>query len=80
MVPFEPAQPVDLAGRTVLLSQGRMDPLIPAAGAERLATILRESGATVELAWQQSSHALVPGDVSVARQWLSSRARTLASS
>jgi phospholipase/carboxylesterase len=74
MVPFEPTAPVALGGRAVLLSQGRMDPLIPAAGAERLAAILKENGADVELAWQPAGHALTPGDVSAARRWLVSRA------
>jgi predicted esterase len=73
MVPFEPEAPPALAGRAVLLSQGRMDPLIPAAGAERLAALLREGGAEVELAWQAASHGLVPGDVSVAQRWLAPR-------
>jgi predicted esterase len=73
MVPFEPEQRVDLTGHAVLLSQGRMDPLIPAAGADRLATLLEAAGADVELAWQQAGHALVAGDVSTARRWISER-------
>jgi phospholipase/carboxylesterase len=76
MVPFEPEHPVDLSGRAVLLSQGQMDPLIPVSGAERLAAILTESGADVELAWQSGGHALTPGDVSAARHWFASRAQT----
>lgn len=73
MVPFESESAVDLGGRSVLLSQGRMDPLIPAAATERLATILRDSGADVELAWQPAGHALMAGDVSAARRWLAER-------
>jgi phospholipase/carboxylesterase len=73
MVPFEPAGPVDLSGRAVLLSQGRMDPLIPPAGAERLASLLREAGAHVELAWQPGGHGLTQGDVTVASRWLAAR-------
>jgi phospholipase/carboxylesterase len=73
MVPFEPTMPTDLSGRAVLLSQGRQDPLIPAAGAERLAAILRTSGAEVELAWQAAGHGLTTGDVTVASRWLAGR-------
>ena len=73
MVPFEPAAPVDLAGRLVLLSQGRTDPLIPAAGAERLATILRDAGAGVQLVWQPGGHGLTQGDVSAASDWFAER-------
>ncbi|MDB4885027.1 MAG: phospholipase/Carboxylesterase [Gemmatimonadetes bacterium] len=71
MVPFEPAVVPSLVGRGVLLSQGRMDPLIPTAGAERLAALLSEGGAEVELAWQAASHGLVQGDVDAATRWLS---------
>lgn len=70
MVPFEPESPAQLRGKHVLLSQGRRDPLIPTAGAERLADLLREGGARVELAWQPGGHALSQGDVSAARRWL----------
>ena len=74
MVPFEPGRKVDLSGRSVLLSQGRQDPLIPVAGAERLAAILEESGAEVELVWQPGGHGLTQGDVTVAARWLAIRA------
>jgi phospholipase/carboxylesterase len=73
MVPFEPSTLVDLSGRAVLLSQGRQDPLISAAGAERLTTILRMAGAEVELAWQPGGHGLTQGDVRVASRWLGER-------
>ena len=73
MVPFEPERAPDLAGRAVLLSEGRMDPLIPAASAQRLAQILEAAGADVELAWQPGGHALTQGDVTVARRWLGQR-------
>ena len=73
MVPFEPSIPVNLSGRPVLLSQGRQDPLIPVAGAERLAAILRESGADVDLEWQPGGHGLTPGDVTAVQRWLAER-------
>jgi predicted esterase len=73
MVPFEPDRTPDLSGRGVLLSEGRMDPLIPPAAAERLAEILKGAGADVELAWQPGGHGLTQGDVTVARRWLGQR-------
>jgi phospholipase/carboxylesterase len=74
MVPFEPELAPDLSGRAVLLSQGRNDPLIPAASAERLAEIFEGAGADVELAWQPGGHSLTQGDVTLARRWLGQRA------
>lgn len=73
MVPFEPDATPALDGRAVLLIQGRADPLVPAAGAERLAAILRSAGADVELAWQPGGHGLAQGDVSVAQRWFAER-------
>lgn len=77
MVPFEPTDRVDLRGKGVLLSAGTADPLIPASGTERLAALLRERGAEVELAWQQAGHGLVEGDVAGAKRWLEEWCRDL---
>ena len=74
MVPFEPSPVPDLGGKSVLMSQGRTDPLIPAAMAERLASLLREGGARVEVAWQPGGHQIGRGDVMVAQEWLVKKA------
>lgn len=74
MVPFEPVSLPDLLGRPVLLSQGRTDPLITTASAERLAELLSLARAEVELAWQPGGHGLTQGDVTVAQRWMERRA------
>lgn len=73
MVPFEPQPLPALAGRSVLLSQGDADPLIPRSGSERLAALLAEAGAAVEVEWQAASHGLVQGDVTAASRWFATR-------
>jgi predicted esterase len=70
MVPFVPDPLPALAGTPVLLSNGRLDPLVPADQTERLAALLRAAGADVTLAWQAAGHELTPGDIEEARQWL----------
>jgi phospholipase/carboxylesterase len=65
MVPFEPVGPVQVAGKRVLISAGKFDPMISRPGSERLAAILREGGADVELAWQPASHGLTQADVTL---------------
>ncbi|MDB4908973.1 MAG: phospholipase/Carboxylesterase [Gemmatimonadetes bacterium] len=70
MVPFEPPQPAQLAGSRVFLGQGRTDPMMPPASAERLAGIFREGGASVTLAWQPAGHVLTRADVELAKEWL----------
>lgn len=75
MAPFEPESPPDLSGTGVFIAAGRRDPLIPPGHPERLAGILREAGAEVELRWYEAGHALGPGEVEDARSWLSGALR-----
>lgn len=70
MVPFEPVASPELAGRPVLLSEGDVDPIIPPPMGERLASILRDAGADVELVWQRAGHQLTNADVESAQRWL----------
>ena len=76
MVPFEPATIPALAGKKVLISAGRFDVMIPPAGSERLAAILREGGADVELVWQPTSHGLTQGDVKTGHQFFAALTRS----
>ena len=72
MVPFESAAAPSLAGKRVLLSAGKFDQMIPPAGTERLAAILRGAGAEVELAWHPASHGLTQADVDAGAAFLPS--------
>ena len=69
MVPFEPTGPGNLSGKRVLISAGQFDTMIPAPGSERLAAILRERGADVDLAWQPASHGLTQGDITLGQRY-----------
>ena len=75
MVPIRPAELPVLRGRRVLISEGRADPIVAAAEAESLASMLRGAGAEVTLAWQDAGHGLVGADVDAARAWLGAAAR-----
>jgi phospholipase/carboxylesterase/glyoxalase family protein len=70
MVPFVPDAPVKLTGTKVYIGAGRADPLVPTALTERLAELLRSSGADVTLDWQPTGHTLTSADVAAARTWL----------
>lgn len=74
MLPFEPdgATPL-LQGVGALLLSGRTDVIVPPAQVERLATLLRDAGADVELDWLPGGHQLGQADVSRTRQWLAER-------
>jgi phospholipase/carboxylesterase len=71
MVPFEPEETPDLSGMPVFLSAGRMDRMILPENAERLAEILKEAGADVDLRWRDTGHALTYEEVAEAKEWLS---------
>jgi phospholipase/carboxylesterase len=70
MTPFEPAHVRSLHGVDVFLAAGRTDPIIPAANTERLATLLAERGATVDLQWIDGGHGLTQADVTLAKAWI----------
>jgi phospholipase/carboxylesterase len=70
MVPFESTGANGLAGTRVRLGEGRFDPIVPVANAERLAQLLRSHGAEVTLDWREAGHQLQPGEVEEARAWL----------
>jgi phospholipase/carboxylesterase len=71
MVPFEPDVTPDLSGIPVFIAAGRMDRMIPPDNTQRLADILLEAGADVDLRWRDTGHPLTYEDVSEAKAWLS---------
>ena len=70
MVPFEPEATPDLSGMPVLMSSGRRDQMIQPSNSERLAEILREAGADVDLRWRNTGHGLTYEEVTEAKEWL----------
>src|SRR5215204_3429992 len=72
MVPFEPDVTPHLSGMPILMAAGRLDRMIPLDNTQRLADILLEAGADVDLRWRNVGHPLTYDDVSEAKQWLAS--------
>ena len=70
MVPIVPDPLPSLAGKRILMTNGRTDPLIPAAQAEVLADLFRRCRADVTLEWQPGGHNLTKRDVELAAQFL----------
>lgn len=71
MVPFELDLTPDLSGMPVFLAAGRMDRMIPPDNTQRLADILDEAGADVDLRWRDTGHPLTYEEVGEAKEWLS---------
>ncbi|QIN82564.1 alpha/beta hydrolase [Rubrobacter tropicus] len=70
MVPFEPEEMPDLSGVPVFLAAGRRDTMIPPDNTERLAGILRQAGANLDLRWKNTGHPLTYEELEEARGWL----------
>src|SRR5918999_2278831 len=71
MVPFEPEDVPDLSEMPVFLAAGRMDRMIPPENTERLAEILQQAGADLDLRWRNTGHPLTYEEVAEAKVWLS---------
>lgn len=71
MVPFVPERLPDLSGTNVLITAGTNDPIVDPEGTRELARLLRESGAHVELFWNDRGHSLTREELDAARTFLS---------
>lgn len=76
MAPFEPDAPPRIEGTPVLIRNGRRDSMMPPPQAERLAELLRQGGARVDLEWADAGHELTESDVARARDWISRLGRS----
>jgi predicted esterase len=70
MVPSAGAPARNGAGTRVYIGAGQRDPIIAPPNVERLAALLRQSGADVTLEWRMAGHGLTAEDVDHAKAWL----------
>jgi phospholipase/carboxylesterase len=67
-----PGELPDLKGAPVLIAAGQVDTMTPEGDAEKLARLLAQAGAQVDVAMQKAGHDLTPQDFAVAKRWLDS--------
>jgi phospholipase/carboxylesterase len=70
LIPFAPPPQPGLAGRRVLITAGRRDPIAPASQTEALADYFRRQGAAVETHWHEGGHAPLPEEIAAAKVML----------
>lgn len=63
LIPFAPKPQPALAGRHVLITAGRNDPICPAPLTERLEAYLSSQGAAIEAAWHDGGHEIRPEEL-----------------
>jgi len=70
MIPLHPEKKPDLSGKSVFISAGRYDPIIPHSKTTDLVRLLENAGASVTMNWEDSTHALTQSEVEKAKVWL----------
>ncbi|MCX7303845.1 MAG: alpha/beta hydrolase [Hyphomicrobiales bacterium] len=74
LIPFEPAVKGSLAGKHVLVTAGRRDPICPPDLTSRLVAHLRKDGADAALDWHEGGHEIRENEIGASRGFLAARA------
>lgn len=70
LIPFEPEVKGSLAGKRILITAGRRDPICPPELTARLDSYLRADGADVTLEWHEGGHEMRQNEIVAARDFL----------
>lgn len=70
LIPFQPKVAGSLAGRAILVTAGRHDPICPPTLTSRLEAYLRALGADVEMVWHPGAHEVRDEEIEAARVFL----------
>lgn len=70
LIPFDPEPRAGLAGRKVLITAGRRDPICPMPQTERFAHWLLAQGVEVSTVWHKGGHEVRPTEINAARAFL----------
>ena len=70
LIPFEPDIEGSLAGKRILITAGRRDPICPPNLTSRLEAHLRAAGADVTVEWHEGGHEVRPNEIEAARRFL----------
>ncbi|RJT40911.1 alpha/beta hydrolase [Mesorhizobium waimense] len=68
LIPFEPEVKGSLAGRRILVTAGKRDPICPPNLTSRLEAYLRADGADVTVEWHDGGHEVRPNEIEAARR------------
>ncbi|MGX8011622.1 alpha/beta hydrolase [Mesorhizobium sp. ORM8.1] len=68
LIPFEPEVQGSLAGRHILITAGKRDPICPPNLTSRLEAYLRADGADVTVEWHDGGHEVRPNEIEAARR------------
>ena len=69
LIPFTPKDNAALAGKRVLITAGRMDPICPAPLTEKLAGYFRAQNADVSVHWHPGGHDIRESELHAIEEW-----------
>jgi phospholipase/carboxylesterase len=72
LIPFAPDVKGSLAGRHVLVTAGRRDPICPPELTSRLDAHLRQADANVSLEWHDGGHEVRPNEIEAVKSLFAS--------
>jgi len=70
LIPFMPEPQPGLAGKPILITAGRRDPIGPAALTQALADYLKGQGAQVTLFWHDGGHEVAQAELAAVQEFL----------
>ncbi|MEO1678923.1 MAG: alpha/beta hydrolase [Pseudomonadota bacterium] len=70
LIPWKPAPQPGLAGKRVLVTGGKRDPITPAIQTEALSDYLAAQGAEVMLAWHEGGHEITQNELAAVQSFL----------
>ena len=70
MVPFVPDVVPDLSEKSIILLEGKADPIVSKLEAEKLLQLFNKTHSNVTIQWQDSGHNLTQQDIDSAKKWL----------
>lgn len=73
MIPFDPAPQPGLAGKRVLITAGRRDPICPAPMTQKLADWYQAQGADARVFWHEGGHEIRQEELLAVRDFLAGR-------
>lgn len=69
LISWTPRPTAALAGREVLLTAGRNDPICPSAQTERLITYLTDQGVALETVWHPGGHEICEAEIAALQRF-----------
>ncbi|OJF92475.1 alpha/beta hydrolase [Pararhizobium antarcticum] len=70
LIPFQPKQNPELAGRKILMTAGKRDPICPAPLTQSLADYFTAQKASVDLEWHAGGHDIRPNEVEAIKRFV----------